>query len=57
MAGKKYTARGKTVQKMSKDGLIEENLHDHTKKLAIILSRSYQESVPLSFSWKEKKTA
>lgn len=33
MAGKKYTARGKTVQKMSKEGLIEENLHDHTKKL------------------------
>ena len=33
MAGKKYTARGKTVQKMSKDGLTEENLHDHTKKL------------------------
>lgn len=33
MAGKKYTARGKTVQKMSKEGLTEENLHDHTKKL------------------------
>ena len=33
MAGKKYMARGKTVQKMSKDGLTEENLHDHTKKL------------------------
>lgn len=33
MAGKKYTARGKTVQKMSKEGLTEENLYDHTKKL------------------------
>ena len=27
------------------------------KNLSIILSRSYPESVPLSFSWKEKKTA
>ncbi len=33
MAGKKYMARGKTVQKMSKEGVTEENLHDHTKKL------------------------
>ena len=33
MKNDNYKAKDKIVQKMSKDGLTEENLHDHTKKL------------------------
>ena len=35
MAGKKYRARDKTVQKMGRDGLMEENLHTGKSRRAV----------------------
>ena len=32
MAGQEYTGKDKIVQKMSRDGLTEENLHEGTSK-------------------------
>ena len=40
MAGKEFTGKDKTVQKMTRDGLTEENLHDGSVKNISKLDRS-----------------
>ena len=57
MKNDNYKAKDKIVQKMSKEGLTEENLHDHTKKLVHHSEPELPRIRSLSFSWKEKKTA
>ena len=59
LAGKEYTARDKTVSKMTRDGLTEENLRDGSVKKVGQRSRSHpekRESEYISSREKEQST-
>ena len=51
MAGKEFTGKDKTVQKMTRDGLTEENLHDGSVKISVSLIEKVDRQKALKCLW------